>query len=428
MRRFAAIAVVGMVMAMVPGVASAGRFSPQPLSYQANDVVRGIDYGPNGTAFIVGQFTKMRPQQNPPGVGEVNRNRAAALNPKTGDLLKWNPNVNGTVYSVLVDGTTVYLAGNFTSVGGVKRTNLAAVNNSNGDVLPWNPKTSGPVRVIVKGPNGNLFIGGGFGQVNGASRKRIAELTPAGTVTSWSPNVGQVGGFACPPRCSPVVFTIDFSTDGKTVYFGGHFGLVNEVSRNEVAAVPIDDDRTVLPYNPNVYADANCPTCTTNETSRVYHMIVTSSKVYMCGGFWKVYGTRRAYNIYVTDLTTGRPDSTFAAGNDGDSPGCALVGNVFYMGGHFNYVGPICSPNPPGGKGTTKCTAENGSTTRHHVAAVNATTGAILPWNPNANSNHGLWTIEPNDAGSVVGFGGYQTKIGGSAQEGIALYSGDHLA
>jgi hypothetical protein len=422
MRRGIATLVLAVTGALVPEVAHAGPFSPDP-SYQANAVVRDAGYA-NGAIYLVGEFTSMRPAFADLGTNEVPRNHAAAIDQGTGNLLSWNPNVNGVVYSLEIVGDTVYLGGKFTSVNGVARTNLAAVDIDTAAVLPWNPKANGAVRVIETGPNGNLFLGGGFGTVGGQSRPRIAEVTPAGAVTSWRVNIGQVSGFACPPRCSPTVFTIDFSTDGDTVFFGGHFGLVNGIGRNEVAAVPITDGSTVLPWDPDVYADANCPLCTTNETARVYHLIVTANKAYMCGGFWKVWhGTRRAYNVLVTNLTTGEPDPVYSAGNDGDTPGCALRGGVLYFGGHFNYVGKICSQNPGGG--ATKCTADN-ATTRHHVAAVDATTGAVLAWDANANSNHGIWAIVNGPSGQLT-FTGYFTRIGGSRQQMVAKYSDEHL-
>ncbi|MEO8476446.1 MAG: hypothetical protein ABI572_05260 [Actinomycetota bacterium] len=417
--------VLAVSVALLPGVAIAGPYSPDP-SYQADAVVRDAKFG-NGAIYLGGEFTHMRPAGAAAGTNEVVRNHAAAIDAGSGALLSWNPNVNGTVYGVLVDGDTVYLAGKFTSVDGASRTNLAAVDATTAAVKSWNPRAAGVVRTIVKGPNGNLFIGGGFGSVNGQSRRRLAEITPSGSVTSWSVNVGQVSGFACPPRCQPTVFTIDFSDDGGTVFFGGHFGLVNGVSRNEVAAVSINNGSTLLPWDPDVYAPANCPDCQTNETSRVYHLIITSNKAYMCGGFWNVWNqSKRAFNILVTNLTTGQPDPTFAAGDDGDTPGCELRGGVLYFGGHFNYVGPICSPNPPAGRNATKCTADNGSITRHHVAAVDATTGQLLGWNANANSNHGVWSIQSGPNGQMA-FTGYFTTIGGSKQQMIAKYSASHL-
>src|SRR4029453_18506303 len=103
--------------------------------------------------------------------------------------------------------------------------------------------------------------------------------------------------------------------------------------------------------------------------------------------------------------------------DDGDTLGCGLFRGGVYLGGHFDYAGAVCSQNPPGA--SAKCTAAN-STNRQHVVAVDATTGEILPWNPAANSIHGIATIEHGPG--VVAIGGYFTQIGGSTPQGIAIY------
>ena len=183
--------------------------------------------------------------------------------------------------------------------------------------------------------------------------------------------MGQVTGFACPPRCSPVVFTIAFSPAGHSVYLGGHFGLVNDVARNEAAAVPLSDGSAVLPFNPNIYAPANCAGCTTPETSRVYHMIVTSSRVYTCGGYWRVNGSRRSFNVSAFNPDTGALDPSFTVQDDGDTPGCALRAGILYVGGHFNIAGPGCQPNQ-----LDMCV------TRHHVAAIDTEANTRPPVEP----------------------------------------------
>ena len=234
-------------------------------------------------------------------------------------------------------------------------------------------------------------------------------MTPAGAAVNWNASVGQVTGFACPPRCHPVVFTIAFS--GSTVYFGGHFGLVDGQSRNSAAAVGLQSG-ALLQWNPNVYAPSNCPTCTTVETERVYTIIPdpTTNEVYVCGGFWKVNGTKRAFNLAAFDPTTGTLDPHFTIQDDGDTPGCALHKSILYFGGHFNYAGAGCQHTT-----TPPCLVY------HHVAAANVTTNTLLSWNPGANSNHGIYTVR-QDA-THVGFGGYQTHFGGKLQEGYATYS-----
>jgi hypothetical protein len=108
---------------------------------------------------------------------------------------------------------------------------------------------------------------------------------------------------------------------------------------------------------------------------------------------------------------------TFAVGDDGDTLGCTLYRGVLYLGGHFDYAGSVCSQNPP--ERSARCTADN-STERRHVVAVDATTGRILAWNPTANSHIGVTTIERGPG--VVAFGGAFTQIGGTTQQGIAIY------
>ena len=393
-----------------------GSFAPDP-SWQTDAIVRSIAYR-KSTMYIGGEFTHMRPAGAAPGTREAPRNHVAAINLKTGKLRPWKPDVNGDVFAVEVVGSTVYLGGSFTRVNGVARLNLAAVNRTTGDLLRWNPRADNTVREIERGPEGTLFLGGRFTTIDGATRMHIAQITTQGKLTGWAPRIGQISGFPCPPRCPPNVLTIAFSTNGRIVYFGGHFGTVNGTPRNEVAAVRIDDDRGLRAWDPDPYADANCPTCTTVETSRVYNLIVTKDKAFMCGGFWKVrHGTIKAFNVLVTNLTNGAPDLIFAVGDDGDTLGCTLYRGVLYLGGHFDYAGSVCSQNPPGG--SARCTADN-STERRHVVAVDATTGRILAWNPTANSHIGVTTIERGPG--VVAFGGAFTEIGGTAQQGIAIY------
>ncbi|MGN6377464.1 MAG: hypothetical protein ACTHNU_00785 [Gaiellales bacterium] len=398
--------VLGM-LAMAPQSALAA--DPPDSSWQTNGTVRTITFA-NGVMYLGGDFTTVRPPGAAANSGfDVTRDHVAAFNESTGDLLSWNPDVNGRVYAIAVSGSTVYLGGLFTAVGGKPRSNLAAVSVTSGAPTSWNPGANRAVNAVAVGPNKNVFVGGEFDRLAGATRHHIGELTASGSLASWAPNIGQVTGFACPPRCPPTVFSIRFSTSGKNVYFGGHFGLVNGVSRNEIAEVPVASGSTVLPFNPNIYAAANCPTCQTVETSRVYRIITTSTRIYTCGGYWKVNGNQQSYNVSAFNPTTGKLDTSFRGEDDGDTPGCSLRGGVLYIGGHFNVAGFGCTPSALG-----NCT------TRHHVAALDGTNGDVLSWNPSADSVHGLLAISGDS--TAMGFGGYFTKMGGVSTQGIALY------
>ncbi len=420
-RSVTTLALLALVWSTMAFTSTAQAVSPTPPdpSWQTDDIVRAVDYG-RGAMYLGGAFTHVRPAGAAPGQSEVVRQHAAALKRKTGELLPWDPNVNGTVRAIAVWKQRVYLGGDFSSVGGQPRRNLAAVNATTGAVLNWAPKANRGVHAFHFDAAGGLYIGGAFSRVNGQPRERLAQVDRKGVLTDWAPVVGQLGGTTCPPRCAPVVFTIDLSTDFETVYFGGHFGSVNGASREQAAAVDAVTG-SLRGWDPSIYAAANCPTCIPAETHRVYKVIITPTKAYTCGGYWRVWHqTRSSFNVYVTNLTTGAPDPVFAAGTDGDTTGCELRKNVLYLGGHFNYVGAACSPHPPPGINTQKCTALN-STVRHHAAAVDAITGDLLPWRPSANSHNGIWGIEKGP--KTVAFFGHFTRFGGVGQQGIARYS-----
>lgn len=81
----------------------------------------------------------------------------------------------------------------------------------------------------------------------------------------------------------------------------------------------------------------------------------------------------------------------------------AISGSTIYVGGDFT-----SATNAPVNGGTT--------VVRNRIAAIDAATGAILPWNPNANNP--VRTIAVS--GSTVYAGGDFTTIGGSVRNRIA--------
>jgi hypothetical protein len=70
-------------------------------------------------------------------VNGQSRNRIARIN-ADGTLHSWNPaGPNNTVYSMLLDGNTLYVGGLFTTMNGATRTCIAALDTRTGSVLSW---------------------------------------------------------------------------------------------------------------------------------------------------------------------------------------------------------------------------------------------------------------------------------------------------
>ncbi len=427
---------ISATMLVTPAIAANPPASSAQVGVAHSDLVRDSAFGA-GRIFLVGKFTRARPAGDAAGsANEVVRFNVAALNSRTGVLIPgWNPKVNGQVFAVAFSRGRVYIGGQFTRVRGKPRKNLAALNAVTGALIPsWKPTTNAVVRELTVGAGGSIYAGGAFTRVDGRVRNHIALIGRSGGLGAFAPNIGQIGGQGCPPRCAPVVYSIALSPNGRTVYFGGHFGKVNGANRNEAAAVTTAG--RLLRWNPNIFAKKNCATCTPLETHRVYTMIPTRNRVYICGGFWKVWGTRvTSFNVLVTNTTTGAPLPKFGIGTDGDTPGCALKGNVLYLGGHFQYVGRGCSQNPPPGQHSRGCTGTDPSNVktcapscvrRLHVAAINVKSGRVLSFNPTPNSDSGVWSVTAGPPGLV--FGGYFWRFGGADQQGVARYAGNPAA
>lgn len=161
-----------------------------------------------GTVFVGGQFAAL---------GAVARNGLAELDATTGAATSWDPHIQTIgqfgVRSLVVSGSTLYVAGAFADIGGQPRAGLASVDRTTGDATDWNPNPDRSVEALLA-DNGVLYVGGFFNQLGGESRKHIAAVDLAsGNVTAWNPTV-------------PGPDVSAFGADASTVYAGAGPGIV----------------------------------------------------------------------------------------------------------------------------------------------------------------------------------------------------------
>ena len=383
--------------------------SPQP-TWQTNARVWSIAYSGN-VVYLVGDFTEVRPPAADGSSTVVSRNHAAAFDATTGNLLPWDPNTDKRVQAVAVgnDGV-VYLGGDFTTVSGQSRRKLAAVDAVTGLPTPWSPNVSAGIRNIVLNGNRSLmYVSGTFTKINGQTRTMVASFdagastgTPASPrLTGFAPNVVQIGT-TCPPRCPPTVPALLLSPDEGSLYIGGSFARVNGVDRNSAARVDTATGQTTLPWNPNVY--------TPDGQNQVYAFAAYGNHIFICGNNYRTGGVQSP-NLSRVTADTGavtRPGQVGYISTDGAVNACIVAGGTLYLGGHFEEVGPAI------GKANT--------IQRQHIAAADAGTGAVLAWNPRANSVPGLYSLAAD--ASHLAAGGVFTRIGGQDQQGFAQFVG----
>ncbi len=318
----------------------------------------------------------------------------------------FNPNPNNAVDALAVSGSTVYAGGNFTSIGGQARNHIAALDATSGAATGWDPNADGPVYAIrVSGST--VYAGGQFSSIGGEFQALIAALdATTGEVTSWDPSSDHI--------------VRALAVSGSTVYAGSH-------SSTQAFDASTGDALWSKATNAPVRA-----------------LAVSGSTVYAGGDFTSIGGQDRN-QIAALDATTGATTAwnPNAIGGTRAVHALAVSGSTVYAGGAFTSIGGQArrgiaaldatsggaigwNPHAEGGvlalavSGTTVYAGGQfssiGGSTRNKIAALDPTTGELTAWNPNANGRVRTLAI----SGSTVYAGGNFTSIGGQTRNRIA--------
>ena len=161
-----------------------------------------------GRLYVSGDFTT---------IGSSNRSRLAAVEPNTGQVLAWDPNLSGTlpISAVVVRSNQVYLAGSFANVGGISHPLLAAVDRETGLLADWSP----PVligQIFAMALVGNtVYVGGNFNF--GPSYLAAIDAT-TGQFEAWDPS----------PSAPVTLITVG----ANSLYVGGEFDAIGGVGES----------------------------------------------------------------------------------------------------------------------------------------------------------------------------------------------------
>ncbi|MBI5709508.1 MAG: PQQ-binding-like beta-propeller repeat protein [Candidatus Eisenbacteria bacterium] len=129
-----------------------------------------------GKLYVAGMFDTI--------AGEP-RTSLAALDPITGAVAAWNPTPVRApdasygpprMYAIAALDHQIFVGGEFSRVGGAPRVGLAAVDDSIGRATDWNPHADGIVWSLLT--NGStLYVGGKFRTIGELPTARLAEIT-----------------------------------------------------------------------------------------------------------------------------------------------------------------------------------------------------------------------------------------------------------
>jgi hypothetical protein len=407
---------LSMAVAADPTVASASIglgtvVSANPANFTPNvasgAVHKLVQVG--GTMYAGGAFGSV---STPAGVspgGTFARSNIVAFNAATGVVsTTFAPSVNGEVWALAGDGTSLWIGGTFTSVNGTARRGVAKLNPATGAVDPaFNANlASGKVTELAL-VGGRLIAGGTFpgklrvvNPATGANTGYL-NLSISGSVTANAGPV-EVYRFAVNPAGTRLVAVGNFtSVGGQTRYrafmltLGATSGTVNAwyypPLQNLCRAGSLPDYMRDVDFSPD----------------GSWFAFVSTGFIPQAGGVGRDLCDAAAR--FETNIASpARPTWINYTGGD-TLHSVAATDVAVYVQGHQRWLDNPQGSDAPG----------PGAVSRPGIGAINPSTGRALAWNPTKERGVGGKDLYVTSQGLWVGSD--TNRIGGETRRRIAL-------
>lgn len=379
MRRLTTVfALVALLAIPVTPAHAVENDQPTPSAAFDNDV-RAVAYNGNDL-YVGGDFSTSQTTDG----SYYNRSYLAAVDGTTGELLDFNPTVDGDIMALETHDGFLYAAGDFRVIDGVDMPRLARFDLETGELDADFQVTPSALVYGLKGDGDRLIVGGQFASIGGVEQPRLAaiDLTEDAVDEDFRPDVN--GGSVR-----------DVAVAHDRLYLSGAFLAVEDNGRwATLAAVDPNSGELDRSFDPQVRA--------------LIRKIDVSDDA--------VYATLDARGGQVSAFDLSGDEQWYTA-TSGGTQAVAVTDEAVIVGGHFEQV---CEDNQsgPNGECIGGVLAE-----RRKLYAVDHD-GEILSWHPDADSAVGVWDIAPHpDNGTFAVSGAFMTFNEGTVdQRGLALF------
>lgn len=308
--------------------------------------------------YVAGNFSNARPYGAAKGTNLIPRGNLLAYNITTGDLVSgWAPQTNGQVRTITrsPDGSRIYIGGDFTQVNGTKRLLAAALDPTTGALISsFKPVVGGAFVASIAATNSTVYLGGNFTAANGVARGNLAAYSAAGALLNWTPSADlEVDAMVIAP-------------DNSRVIIGGRFGTVNGQTQRGLAALD-PSTGAIDPWAATDQIKEGLSTGPTAGKAGIYSLSTDGTSVFGTGWVF-------------SDAATGNLEGAFSAQPDsgtinwieachGDTYGAYSDGTQVYTVSHAHYCGDM--------GGYPQSDSDWGINMRHAVAWTTQRTGTI---------------------------------------------------
>lgn len=340
------------------------------LDLKLSDVISAVAVN-GSTLYLGGEFSS---------IGDSSRHYLAAINAETGEITAFDAKINifvgvYKINALAVNGSHLYVGGKLFELNEKKRRNIAVLDAVTGEVTDWDPSPNGEVNTIsIKGTT--VYVGGAFDSIGGKRRLYLAAIdAEMGNVTDWAPVANNV------------VYTSAIYKDD--VYVGGAFDQIGVSWKKHLAAI----DGTT----------GDVLTWSSHTSSDVTSIAVSGSKIGV-GGKFNIMGGINAGYLAAIDTATGKAFD-WELGADKSVNALAIKGSTIFAGGSF----------------LTLCGEK-----RHHIGSFNSENGEATQWYPSISGT--VYELQVSEETLFVG--GDFDSVNGQEMRNFAAFdmrSGDLL-
>jgi hypothetical protein len=322
----------------------------------------------------------------------------------------FNVTLNGSVEDIAVSGSTLYIAGRFTTVNGVAKSRIASINLPSGRLNTGFTANANATVTTVDANSSAVYVGGDFTSITSGtatSKSRLASLNP----TTGAVNAGFTASLDARP------YVVKVAPDASRLLVGGNFTTVNGAATSATGS-PNAGIVSVSPTTGGVQRwDASLTQpVNTACTGRITDIVMQGSTAYLSaeGDLPGCYE-----GAYAANISDGR--LLWNATCLGASQGLALFGSVLYRGDHQH----DCAYTRGGAFGGFVGGTYRDRFVHRYLTAQNVSDGSFVHWSPNTNAS-GAGGVGPHamasDANQVIAAGDF-TRVNGVAQQGLTRFT-----
>lgn len=282
------------------------------------------------------------------------------------------------------DQESLYIGGRFTSVDGVQRNRIAKLDAATGAVDPtFDPNASAAVESIVVDATG-VFVGGRFTSIGGTPLANLAKLDSAtgAAVPGWAPALDEV--------------VLDLEVVGTDLYVGGNFSTVNAQSHPFLVKLDAQLGSIALDWAPTIPMPQKVISLTVKPDLTMVYAGVAGTVVGGGNTIWalspdgnRLWQRPTAGDIQALEAT----DTTVYAGTHGE---------WVFLEPRFLLDGITPNPDFPV-NGYVEGPANPNAVRREKFFSVDAMSGALTSWDPDADSFNGVWELDLGPSGLLAG-------------------------